>query len=192
MPQMERDTLPNRFSLSDHEFMRLALMQAQEAFDNAEIPVGCVYVLDGQVLATGRNRTNETLNATRHAEFIGIDSVLKASYPPDIFEKVELFVTVEPCLMCSFALRQLHIKRVVFGCANDRFGGCGSVFDAHSLPLHHLPPYFAEGGLYRDEAIMMLRRFYLLENERAPVPQRKTNRVLKPLDLSSSSSMSMN
>ncbi|TPX33010.1 hypothetical protein SmJEL517_g03988 [Synchytrium microbalum] len=182
MSEKSESPTDRKFSEADHKFMKLALVQAQEAFDHTEIPVGCIYVLDGKVLAQGRNRTNETLNATRHAEFIGIDTILK-SHPTAIFPNVDLYVTVEPCLMCSFALRQLQVRRVVFGCANDRFGGCGSVFDAHSLPLDHLPPYFAEGGLYREEAIMMLRRFYLLENERAPVPQRKSNRVLKTVEL---------
>ncbi|KAF5364378.1 hypothetical protein D9756_000891 [Leucocoprinus leucothites] len=100
-----------------------------------------------------------------------------------------LYVTVEPCIMCAAALRQLGIKEVFYGCANDRFGGCGSVLGVNQdlgHPSH--PPYKASGGYYDAEAIMILRRFYITENTNAPVPKSKTNRVLKTEILSTSPS----
>ncbi|KAI8904586.1 hypothetical protein PhCBS80983_g04133 [Powellomyces hirtus] len=161
-----------------HTFMRAALDQAQEAFDVGEVPVGCVFVLGGQVIGRGRNRTNETLNGTRHAEFVAIDQILK-SHPPRVFREVDLYVTVEPCVMCASALRHVGIRKVYFGCGNDKFGGCGSVFDVHQDEVNQGTAYEVEGGFYREEAIMMLRRFYVRENNHAPAPKRKTNRVLK-------------
>ncbi len=82
--------------------------------------------------------------------------------------------------MCGSALRQAGIKRVVFGAGNERFGGNGSVLGVHDDHLLlNSPGYEAVGGYYREEAIMLLRRFYLTENTNAPNPKSKTRRVLK-------------
>lgn len=63
---------------------------------------------------------------TRHAEFVAISQIL-AKYPPSIFKATDLYVTVEPCIMCASALRQYGIRAVYFGCYNERFGGTGGV-----------------------------------------------------------------
>ncbi|RIA97486.1 cytidine deaminase-like protein [Glomus cerebriforme] len=164
-----------------HKYMREALNLAQEAYDNYEVPVGCVFVLDDKIIGNGRNRTNETHNGTRHAELEAIDIILSSGeYTSEVFQRCVLYVTVEPCVMCAYALRQLRIKHVYYGCANERFGGTGSVFDIHrdpKLTLH--PAYSCEGGYYREESILLLRKFYVRENENAPIPKRKHNRVLK-------------
>ncbi|KAF0443368.1 cytidine deaminase-like protein [Gigaspora margarita] len=151
-----------------HKFMRQALIIAQEAYDSQEVPVGCVFVLDGEtIIGSGRNRTNETCNGTRHAELEAVDSILSTNkYTSYIFRRCTLYVTVEPCVMCAYALRQLEIKHVYYGCANERFGGTGSIFEIHqdpNLKLH--PPYPCEGGYYREESIMLLRKFFVRENE---------------------------
>lgn len=168
---------------------------AEEAFDALEVPVGSVFVRDGEIIAKGRNRTNELMNATRHAELEAIDEIL-SKHPPkepnfalnphgcpegdNPFKDTTLYVTVEPCIMCGSALRQVGIKRVVFGAGNERFGGNGSVLGCHDdEALVSSPPYEALGGYYREEAIMLLRRFYLTENSNAPNPRSKAKRVLK-------------
>ncbi|KAI9338545.1 cytidine deaminase-like protein [Obelidium mucronatum] len=180
-------------------WMQAALALADEAFRSGEVPVGCVIVADGRrVAGGGRNRTNESLNGTRHAEFEAIDAVLanldeladelglpRPASPASVFAKCDLYVTVEPCLMCASALRHVRMRKVYFGCGNERFGGCGSVLNIHrdhsfcSLENKEEPGYEVESGLYKEEAIMMLRRFYLRENDRAPNPKKKNNRVLK-------------
>ncbi|KAI9282674.1 cytidine deaminase-like protein [Sporodiniella umbellata] len=119
-------------SVYDAQFMKSALEVAQEAFDHLEVPVGCVFVLNNStILARGRNRPNETCNATRHAEFEAIDQILQ-EHPLSLFENLDLYVTVEPCIMCASALRQVGVRQVYFGCGNDKFGGNGSVFSIHS------------------------------------------------------------
>ncbi|RHZ67038.1 hypothetical protein Glove_303g93 [Diversispora epigaea] len=170
-----------------HNFMQKALTLAQEAYDNHEVPVGCIFVLDDdddnerKIIGSGRNRTNETKNGIRHAELEAVDEIFTSQkYTSDVFQKCSLYVTVEPCVMCAYALRQLRIKKVYYGCANERFGGTGSVFQINQDPkliLH--PPYSCEGGYYREEAIILLRKFYVRENEKAPQPKRKHQRVLK-------------
>lgn len=68
---------------------------------------------------------------TRHAEFIAIEEMLR-SHPRSLLRSTDLYVTVEPCVMCASALRQYRIRAVYFGCANDRFGGTGSILSLHS------------------------------------------------------------
>lgn len=81
--------------------------------------------------------------------------------------------------MCASALRQLRIRRVFFGCLNDRFGGCGGVLRIHEDPTVVEAGYKVYGGINHDEAIILLRRFYIQENERAPQPLAKKQRTLK-------------
>ncbi|KAH7926039.1 cytidine deaminase-like protein [Leucogyrophana mollusca] len=166
-------------------WMQEAMSMAEEALAASEVPVGCVFVRNDRIIAKARNRTNELRNATRHAELEAIDSILAdpeltpeaVRYP---LSDTVLYVTVEPCIMCASALRQLGIKEVFYGCENDKFGGCGSVLGVNQdldHPRH--PSYKATGGYCRDEAIMVLRRFYVTENTNAPVPKQKATRVLK-------------
>ncbi|KAF8871599.1 cytidine deaminase-like protein [Mucidula mucida] len=165
-------------------FMQSALDMAAEALAAGEVPVGCVFVRDGEIIAKARNRTNELRNATRHAELEAIDQILAdasltPAFTPYALSTTTLYVTVEPCIMCASALRQMGIKQVFYGCANERFGGCEGVLPVNQLPhpAHHA--YRATGGYLREEAIMILRRFYITENTKAPVPKSKANRVLK-------------
>lgn len=103
------------------------------------------------------------------------------SYPRSALRSTDLYVTVEPCVMCASALRQYQIRTVYFGCGNERFGGTGSILTLHSefvspcftehssLLLTCISPsidrsYPSYGGLFQKEAIMLLRRFYIQEN----------------------------
>lgn len=139
-------------SEEDLRWMRLALAQAQDAADHGEVPVGCVFVRQGAVLAQARNRTNELMNATRHAELEAIEEIFAAHPPSDadtfacfphasdhVLRDTTLYVTIEPCLMCASALRQLGIMRVVYGAGNERFGGNGSVLGLHDDDAIALP-----------------------------------------------------
>jgi len=158
-------------------FMRQAIRVAEDALAGGETPVACVLVCDGDVVARGMNDTNRSLNGTRHAEFLAISEFL-AKYPASKLKVTDLYVTVEPCIMCASALRQYGIRTVYYGCGNDRFGGNGSVLSVHSDKGIE-PGYPSYGGIYRKEAIMLLRRFYVQENENAPNPRAKDNRELK-------------
>lgn len=163
--------------LSYHQgFMQQAIDVAEQALREGETPVACVLVLDGGVVARGMNDTNRSLNGTRHAEFLAIAEFLE-KYPVRRLHETDLYVTVEPCIMCASALRQYGIRSVYYGCGNDRFGGNGSVLSIHSDQGID-PGYPSYGGLYRKAAIMLLRRFYIQENGNAPNPRAKGNREL--------------
>lgn len=90
---------------------------------------------------------------------------IMATHPQSILKETDLYVTVEPCIMCASALRQYGIRAVYFGCLNDRFGGTGGVMTVH-MDEGVDPAFPVYGGLFREEAIMLLRRFYVQENDK--------------------------
>ena len=160
-------------------WMRKALELAQEALAAGEVPVGCIIVYKDRVIATGNNRVNETKNATRHAEMVALDEVFawcqsERLDQSDVLSESVLYVTVEPCIMCAAALRQVALSLVVYGCNNDRFGGCGSVLAVHTdHMMSHDPPLRHRAGVCADEAVQLLKLFYKGENPSAPVPKKK-------------------
>ncbi|XP_026641880.1 tRNA-specific adenosine deaminase 2 isoform X2 [Microtus ochrogaster] len=112
--------------------------------------------------------------ATRHAEMVAIDQVLDWCHqhshrPADVFEHTVLYVTVEPCIMCAAALRLMKIPLVVYGCQNERFGGCGSVLNIASADLPNTGrPFQCIPGYRAEEAVELLKTFYKQENPNAP------------------------
>lgn len=116
---------------NSERYMRAAFDMAEQALASNEVPVGCVFVRKGEIIARGMNDTNRSLNGTRHAELIAINSIL-GEHQSSVLHDTDLYVTVEPCIMCASALRQYRIRAVYFGCSNDRFGGTGGVLSVHS------------------------------------------------------------
>lgn len=156
------------------KYMEDALINARQANDMGEVPVGCVFVYRNEIIAYGANLVNKTKNATRHAEFICIDQVLeyckdKNLNHEDVFSEITVVVTVEPCIMCAAALDNLKIKEIIFGCANDRFGG-STVLDVYSLLNSKIK---ITRGVRADEAMDLLKEFYKGENPSAPIPKTK-------------------
>ncbi|CAI8613679.1 unnamed protein product [Vicia faba] len=162
-------------------FMELAIQQAKLAMDALEVPVGCVIVEDDKVIASGRNRTTETRNATRHAEMEAIDVLLEQWQKNGLsmtevakkFSNCSLYVTCEPCIMCASALSNLGIKEVIYGCSNDKFGGCGSILSLHlSDAVSPNKGFKCAGGILATEAVLLFRTFYEQGNPKAPKPHR--------------------
>ncbi|XP_059610606.1 tRNA-specific adenosine deaminase 2 [Phlebotomus argentipes] len=156
------------------EFMEEALKQAREALVRGEVPVGCLFIRNGEIVATGGNEVNDTKNATRHAEMICIDKVLQMAEEKGedfrcVFREVSVVVTVEPCIMCLAALSELHVREILFGCVNDRFGGQTVLNVAATLPADKRPS--CVGGVRAAEAMDLLKTFYSGENPSAPEPK---------------------
>lgn len=101
-----------------NNFMKIALQEAEIGFDNQEIPVGCVVVKDGVVLSSSHNRKEDSKNAIMHAEIIAIEEAchILNSWRLD---ECELYVTLEPCMMCMGAILESRIKKVYFGAKNN-------------------------------------------------------------------------
>lgn len=112
--------------------MELALQEARKALEDNEVPVGCVFVRNGKVLCSGYNATNKTGNATKHSEVVALEKLAEESGCGALdLSDSELYVTCEPCVMCAAALSLVKIGKVFYGCRNERFGGCGSIYDIH-------------------------------------------------------------
>ena len=138
--------------------MRLALQQAQEAFDAGEVPVGCVIAdREGQIIGRGRNRREETGDATAHAELEAIREACRALGDWRL-EGCALYVTLEPCPMCTGAIINARIPTVVFGAREANFGSCGSVIDLFSERYGHRPAVYP--GVLCGECAAALRDFF--------------------------------
>lgn len=147
------------------KYMEEALKAAEEAIKKLEVPVGCVFVYQGIIIGRGANAVNATKNATRHAEMVCIDQVKKycqqhSLNPNSLFPELMVVVTVEPCIMCLAGLHQLGVKRIFFGCENDRFGG-KTVFPGSKYLLEEM---HVEGGYCSKRAMQLLKSFYQQEN----------------------------
>ena len=148
--------------------------QARRALASGETPVGCVIVRDDVIVSRGHNMTNASRNGTRHAEMIAIDGILAAGNGRDYFSGCTLYVSCEPCIMCAGALGLLNFRNVVYGCANDKFGGNGSILSIHKGGRGGCGgasvggTYPSVGGLMRDDAILLLQKFYISGNPGAP------------------------
>ncbi|XP_055849954.1 tRNA-specific adenosine deaminase 2 [Episyrphus balteatus] len=155
-------------------FMEEAFIEARKAISAGEVPVGCVFIYNKEIIARGSNDVNATKNATRHAEFVCIDQTLefckeKKLNWKNVFPEVSVVVTVEPCIMCASALYELGVKEIIFGCANDRFGG-KTVVDVESFYGKKIT---VTAGIRANEAMELLKEFYKGENPSAPVPKTK-------------------
>lgn len=117
----------------DERFMKEAVKQAKKAYAIGEVPIGCVIVYEGKIIARGYNRRTIDKNTLAHAE---LQAIRKASRKMDDWrlEDCTMYVTLEPCQMCSGAIVQSRMKRVVVGCMNPKAGCAGSVLNILQMP----------------------------------------------------------
>ncbi len=148
------------YAENDIAFMLKALARAQKAFKIEEVPIGAVIVKDGVVISSGYNLKEKKLSATRHAEMIAIERACKKLGNWRL-TGTTLYVNVEPCVMCAGAILQSRIKRVVYGCADKKFGACGSLYDmSNDSRMNH--SFEVTAGILRDESIELMQSFFQL------------------------------
>lgn len=141
----------------DEAFMRLAMEQAKLAAAEGEVPVGAVVVKDGKVIAVGRNRRETGKNALAHAELEAIDGACRALGGWRLWQ-CDLYVTLEPCPMCTGAIINARIRRLVYGASDYKAGSCGSVVNLFDFPYNHKPETVA--GCLGNECSAMLTVFF--------------------------------
>ncbi len=147
----------------DERFMREALEQARIAYSLGEVPVGAVIVKGDEIVSCGYNRRETGRNALRHAELSAIDAACEALHGWRLWQ-CELYVTLEPCPMCTGAIINSRIPRVVFGAYDAKAGSCGSVVNLFDLPYNHKAE--VEGGVLGDECGQLLSSFFKELRER--------------------------
>ncbi|RYF02932.1 MAG: tRNA adenosine(34) deaminase TadA, partial [Oxalobacteraceae bacterium] len=143
---------------ADARYMGLALAEARKAWQEGEVPVGAVVVKDGEVIATGYNQPIGRHDPTAHAEIMALRAAA-AKLGNYRLPGCELYVTLEPCAMCSGAMMHARLARVVYAAGDPKTGVCGSVLDLFALEElnHHTR---VDGGVLADEAAAMLRGFF--------------------------------
>ena len=139
-------------------FMREALKEAEIALVNDEIPIGCVIVKNGEIIGRGHNAREELQRAVMHAEIMAIEEA-------NAYEKswrlldTTLFVTIEPCVMCSGAIGLARIPQVIYGAKNQKFGAAGSLYDILTDErLNHRVEL--ESGILEAECAQMMQDFF--------------------------------
>ncbi len=144
--------------MNDEFFMKEALREAQKAFEKDEVPIGAVAVYKNQIIGRGHNQTEGLKDPTAHAELLAITAAANALSSWRLND-VEMFTTVEPCMMCAGALVLARVKRIIFGARDEKFGGCGSVFNIVNEPKLNHRIEITEGVL-SDQAASLLKNFF--------------------------------
>ena len=138
--------------------MDMALAEARAAGEAGEVPVGCVVVRDGAVVARAGNRTLTERDPTAHAELVAIRAAA-AVLGSERLDGCDLYVTLEPCAMCAGAVAFARIRRLYYGAADPRGGAVDSGVRFFASPTcHHRPDVY--GGLAEQEAAALLRGFF--------------------------------
>ena len=152
-----------RDDLIHEKWMRLALNEAIKAYDNDEIPVGAVIIKDNQIIAKGYNQKELLKDATAHAEIIAITSA-SAYIDNWRLNDCAMYVTMEPCAMCSGAIINSRIKNVYFGVYDEGSGCCGSLYQICQDPrMNHQT--IVRGGVLERESKGLLQDFFKLKRK---------------------------
>ncbi len=141
--------------MTDEQYMEQALKEAQKAFDAGEVPVGAVLVLNGKIIAKAHNQVELLNDSTAHAEILALTTAynfLGSKYLPD----ATLYVTLEPCLMCSGALYWSKIGRIVFGAADEKNSYRRST--GNNNPFH--PKTEITGGVLQEDCAQLMKDFF--------------------------------
>ena len=140
-----------------------AIKQAQKAFSEDEVPIGCVIVKDGKVIARAHNTRNKSKSATSHAEIIAINKACKKLNDWRL-NGCTLFVTVEPCPMCAGACYNSRVDAVVFGASDEKGGAFGGKIDLTNQNIlnHKLN---VVGGVLKQECNALIKKFFELKRK---------------------------
>ncbi len=141
--------------MTDEQYMQQALIEAKKAFDSGEVPVGAIVVLNNKIIARAHNQVELLNDSTAHAEILALTtaySFLGSKYLPD----AALYVTLEPCLMCSGALYWSKIGKIIFGASDDKNSYRKST--GSNNPFH--PKTEITGGFLKEECAQLMKDFF--------------------------------
>lgn len=160
------------------KFMKAALKLAHKAAEEGEVPVGCVVVCDGKIVGRGRNRRETKKTALGHAELEAIGKACRKLGGWRL-HKCDLYVTLEPCPMCTGAIINARIRTVYYGAPDPKAGSCGTLVNLFELPYNHQPAVV--GGLLEDECAGALRDFFRGLRERKKREKQERQRTQEPI-----------
>jgi tRNA(adenine34) deaminase len=148
--------------MNDEFWMNEALVEAKKALEEKEIPVGAVVVAGDRIIGRGHNSTERLKDPTAHAEIIAISAAANYLNNWRLID-AQVYVTLEPCLMCTGALVLSRIKRLVFGAHDEKFGACGSIYNIpFDARFNHT--FDVVTGIKAEDSRLLLKTFF--ENKR--------------------------
>ena len=140
------------------KFMRQALKEAQKAYEKLEVPIGCVIVKDGKIIARGHNLKESKFDTTQHAEIVAIQKASKKLKSWRLLD-CEMYVTLEPCSMCAGAIINSRIKKIYIGTCDEKTGAVGSVLNLlEDYKFNHRVE--VEKGICEKECEKILKDFF--------------------------------
>ena len=142
----------------DERYMRQALVEAEKAFQKGEVPIGAVIVRDDTIISRGHNLRESSQSSIAHAEMIAIEEACNALGSWRL-EDCTLYVTLEPCPMCSGAILQSRIGRVVFGATDEKGGCCGTIMNLLDEPRFNHQVSITS-GILAEESSKILKTFF--------------------------------
>jgi tRNA(adenine34) deaminase len=146
------------FSEDKYRFMYSALQEAEKAFEEDEVPVGAVVVFQNKIIGKGYNQVEKLKDATAHAEMIALTSASNHLGSWRLNE-CDIYVTLEPCIMCTGALLASRIRELYFATSDMKFGACGSIYNlAEENKTNHTIKVYS--GLLAKESEDLLRIFF--------------------------------
>ncbi|MDD6352080.1 MAG: tRNA adenosine(34) deaminase TadA [Lachnospiraceae bacterium] len=154
-----------RVQRADEHYMKLALKEARKAYDHHEVPIGCVIVHKGKILAKTHNRRNTDKSSLAHAEILAIRKACKKMHDWRL-EDCVMYVTLEPCQMCAGAIVQARIPEVVIGCMNPKAGCAGSVLNILEMKEFNHQCQVTRGVLEKECSSMISDFFRDLREEK--------------------------
>ena len=145
------------------KFMSLALKEAEKAYLEDEVPIGAIIVKDNKVISKGHNRREHKNDVTSHAE---IEAIKKASKKIKDWQLIDcdIYVTIEPCLMCTGAIIQSHIRNIYYGSEDPKGGALVSNIELEEVKnINHYP--HIEGGILKEECSSIMKKYFKEKRE---------------------------
>jgi tRNA(adenine34) deaminase len=151
-------------NIIQNNFMLEALNQAKKALNCDEVPIGAVIVQNNQIIASGFNQNRQKCDPTAHAEIVALKSACEIKKSPKL-ENCDIYITLEPCVMCLIALSYARIRRIYYGANDEKFGA----IESNPLFLGAQNAYFKSefySGICADESKLILKNFFKTKRDK--------------------------
>ena len=159
------------FSEDSYKFMFAALQEAENALEEEEVPVGAVVVLKNRIIGRGYNQVEKLRDATAHAEMIAITAASNHIGNWRLSE-CDIYITLEPCIMCTGAMLSARIKNIFFASFDPKFGACGSLYNlAEEGKYNHKINVYS--GIYAAESENLLKSFFAIKRKNGNKPRKQ-------------------
>ncbi|WP_343247594.1 tRNA adenosine(34) deaminase TadA [Diplocloster hominis] len=162
---------------TDEKYMKEALRQAKKAYALGEVPIGCVIVCDGKIIGRGYNRRNTDKNTLNHAEITAIRKASKKTGDWRL-EGCTIYITLEPCQMCSGAIVQSRMDRAVIGCMNPKAGCAGSILNILQMKEFNHQVEITYGVL-EEECSELLKHFFKELRKRVKLEKKQRKEIIE-------------